>query len=455
MGSAATTIPAVKPLTPGLPPGPRWPSLAQSVAWAVALPWMLEHCRARYGEIFTLKLAGQRKVVVSSTEGVKTVFTAPPGVAPSGARTTVIAPVAGPSSVLTLTGPEHIRIRRLLLPPFHGERMREYEQVILDATRRSMSHWSLDKPVRTQDLTQEITLEVMLRAVFGVEQGRTAAVAQTIGELFKLADLPVALVMALHSPTSNPKRPGGRVGRTLDNLDRVIHEEIALSRADIERKERGDILSLLLQARDEDGRALTDSELRDELVTLLFAGHETTATSITWTIERLIRHPDKLQRLIEEIDAGESDEYLQAVIYETLRLRPVIATVVRILEEPLQVGEYRLPPGTHVSPSLYLTNRDPQVYEEPAEFIPERFIGKRPETFSWIPFGGGIRRCLGASFALLEMKLVLSTVLSELYPSLPRHRGRRFRKEERILLRATLVPWRGGQTVWSRRRAIG
>jgi cytochrome P450 family 135 len=210
-----------------------------------------------------------------------------------------------------------------------------------------------------------------------------------------------------------------------------------------------------MQARDEDGQAMTDSELRDELVSLLLAGHETTATSVAWAIERLVRHPDKLRRLVEEIDAsrdGGSDVYMTAVVNETLRVRPVVPIVARMLQQELEVGGYRLPKGTRVVPSIYLTNRNPRVYERPREFRPERFLTDGPETFSWIPFGGGIRRCIGASFALLEMKLILRTVLGELEPSMPARASGRGEWNRRRAI--TLVPAAGARVVWRRRTAL-
>ena len=452
MASAPTAQTAVELPATSVPAGPRWPGLAQALALAFAQPWLLNRCGARYGEMFTLRFSpGKRQLVmVSGADAVKTVFAAPPEVAPSATGISPIAPVLGPSSVLTLTGEEHMRMRRLLLPPFHGERVGEYEQVVVEATKHSMSSWPLGRPMRLQDQIMEIALEVIMRAVFGVEATRIGEeLRQTIEELFALLGLPVALLLMLRPSSST--RPTGRYGRALENLDRVIYAEITRRRAEADTGERGDILSLLLQARDKDGRELTDAELRDELVTLVMAGHETTATTITWAIERLVRHPAKLERLIAENDAGESDAYMQAVLDETLRVRPVIPMVVRILEEPLQVGKYRLPTGTRVAVSIFLTNRDPRVYERPLEFRPERFLENRPETFSWIPFGGGIRRCLGAPFAMLEMKLILSTVLRELRPSLPRRRGPLFRRGELTLHRAVLVPWGDGRVVWSRR----
>jgi cytochrome P450 family 135 len=456
MASATTATgdppPAAEPPTAaartGLPPGPRVPAVLQTLAWALAPTWVMDGCRRRLGESFTLTFSpsGMKLVLISDPEAVKTVFTAPPEVAPSGAGNSPVASVMGPSSVIVLTGPEHMRQRKLLLPPFHGERMREYEEVIVQATRRDMAGWPLGRPMRLQERTRAITLEVILRAVFGVEAERMGALKEAIGGLLKPMH-PLAIVLvALRRPSL--ERPTGGIGRALDHLDGVIYEELARRRAQVDLAERRDILSLLMQARDEDGQAMTDGELRDELVTLLLAGHETTATSVAWAVERLVRHPQKLRRLQEEIEAG-GEEYMTAVVNETLRVRPVVPIVVRMLKEELRVGSYNLPAGTRVVPSIYLTNRNPRVYGDPESFRPERFLEEGPETFSWIPFGGGIRRCIGASFAQLEMKLILRTMLSELEPSLPggRRQGGEWARRRAI----TLVPARGARVVWARR----
>lgn len=441
-----------EPAAGALPRGPRVPPVVQTFVWALAPTWVMDQCARRYGDAFTLTFgpSGRKLVMVSDPEAVKTVFTAPPEVAPSAANSSPIAPIMGPSSVITLTGPEHMRQRKLLLPPFHGERMREYEEVIVQATRRSMADWPLGEPMKCSERTRAITLEVILRAVFGVEAERMEALREAIGGLLRPAQRPALLLFALRRPSE--KRPTGSIGRGLDHLDAVIYAEIARRRAERDLGERTDILSLLLLARDEDGQAMTDQELRDELVTLLLAGHETTATAVAWAIERLVRHPAKLARLVAEIDADAGDEYMQAVIAETLRVRPVVPMVVRVLQEPLSVGGSELPRGTRVVPSIYLTNRSSRVYDAPEEFRPERFLERPPETFSWIPFGGGIRRCIGASFATLEMKLILGTVLRELSPSVPARGGRLSRNGEWNRRRAiTLVPSGGARVVWRRR----
>ena len=438
-----------------LPPGPRLPATLVTLAWAVAPTWVMDRCFKRFGETFTITFApsGRKLVMISDPDAVKTVFTAPPDIAPSAAGASPVAPIMGPSSVITLIGPEHMRQRKLLLPPFHGERMREYEDVIVDATKHSMAQWPLGRPMRLAQRTRAITLEVILRAVFGVEAERMDPMRDAIRGLLEPVQGPALLLSALRRPTL--ERPTGALGDALDHLDSVIYQEIARRREQSDLGERTDILSLLLLARDESGEPMTDSELRDELVTLLLAGHETTATAVAWAIERLVRHPEKLSRLVAEVDAEEGDEYMQAVVSETLRVRPVVPFVVRMLTEPLTVGGHELPAGARVVPSIYLTNRNPRIYEAPAEFRPERFLenagGRDVNPYSWIPFGGGIRRCIGASFATLEMKLIMRTVLRELTPSMPR-RSSIFRRGEWNRRRAiTLVPAAGARVVWRKR----
>ncbi len=436
-----------------LPRGPRAHPLAQTLAWALAPTWVMDRCARTIGESFTLTFWPSRMklVVLSGPEAVKTVFTAPGDVAPSAAGSSPVRPVMGPSSVLTLIGPEHMRQRKLLLPPFHGERMREYEQTIVEETRGDIATWPLGRPMRVQERTRAITLAVILRAVFGVEAERMEPLREAIGGLMTPMNPLRLLSIALRRPSM--ERPTGAFGRALDRLDAAIYDEIARRRAQADLSERSDILSLLMQARDDDGQAMRDDELRDELVTLLLAGHETTATSVAWAVERLVRHPEKLARLVAEIDAGADagDAYMTAVVNETLRVRPVVPIVARMLTRDFEVDGHTLPAGTRVTPSIYLTNRNARVYDEPERFMPERFLDGAPDTFAWIPFGGGIRRCIGASFAQLEMKLMLRTMLGELEPSLPGS-GARAARDERNRRRAiTLVPSRGARVVWRRR----
>jgi cytochrome P450 family 135 len=453
--TATATVPAPvhldEPPARLLPRGPRMPAAVQTLIWALAPTVLMDRCRRELGEAFTLTFSpsGRHLVMISDPAAVRTVMSASPEIAPSAAGDTPIAAVLGPSSVITLTGPEHMRQRKLLLPPFHGERMRAYEDTIVAATTRDMASWPVGEAMRLSTHTRAITLEVILRAVFGVEAERMSELASAIGQLAE----PMRPLMMLRVMMSRPSndRPPGELGQALERLDGLIYAEIARRREQADLADREDIMSLLLQARDEDGEAMTDAELRDELVSLLLAGHETTATATAWAIERLVRHPHALARLYAEIDAGEGDGYMQAVIHETLRCRPVVPGVVRLLQEPLRVGEHELPTGTRVVCSIYLTNRNSRVYAGPREFRPERFLDQAPDTFAWIPFGGGIRRCIGASFAMLEMRLMLRTMLSELHPSVPR--GSVWRRGELIRRRAiTLVPAGGARVVWTRRR---
>jgi cytochrome P450 family 135 len=443
-----------------VPPGPRAPAFVQTLAWSLAPTWLMDRCARRLGESFTLTFSpsGMQLVLISDPQAVKTLFTAPPEIAPSAAGNSPVRPVMGERSVLILTGSEHMRQRKLLLPPFHGERMREYEQTIVQATRADMQSWPLGEAMRLQERTRAITLEVILRAVFGVEAERMGSLREAIDGL--LAPMQSLRLVWLALRRMSLERPTGAIGRALDHLDEVIYAELARRRVQQDLAERTDILSLLMQARDEAGEPMTDDELRDELVTLLLAGHETTATSVAWAIERLVRHPDKLARLVGEIDAGVEvggERYATAVVNETLRVRPVVPVVARMLTQELELGGYRMPAGTRVMPSIYLTNRNQRVYEDPAAFRPERFLENAPDTFAWIPFGGGIRRCIGASFAQLEMKLMLRTMLSELEPSLPEGRwpslghSRRRSGEWNRRRAITLVPSRGARVVWRKR----
>ncbi len=429
------------------------PPFVQTFAWALAPTWLMDRCARRFGDTFTLRFAGGAPFVhFTDPQDVKTLLTAPEEVAPKpmgGAGAPV--GVLGPNSVSVLTGPEHMRQRKLLLPPFHGEHLRNHERVIVAATRRAMAGLPLGRPARMQRHARLITLEVVMTAVFGVEAERMDAMQATIVSLMGSKQV-IAGLRALVRGTSQ-ERPTGAIGQGLDRLDAQIYAEIENRREQSDLESRSDIMSMLLVARDEDGAQLTDEEVRDELVTLLLAGHETTATTVAWAIERLVRHPDKLARLVAEIDAqreGGGDGYLTAVINETLRVRPPQALVVRRLVQELQVGRFLLPAATRTAVSVYGTNRNPRVYEDPTAFKPERFLQDGPETYSWIPFGGGIRRCIGASLAVLETKLILRTLLAELEPRAPD--GWRARRSERMRWsHRTLIPSRNATVVWRRR----
>jgi cytochrome P450 len=335
--------------------------------------------------------------------------TLPPG------RNATLEPIMGPRSILLLEGAEHLARRKLMLPAFHGERMRAYESVIEEVIDREIDAWRLNEPFRIHPRMQSVTLEVILRAVFGVtEEERLAPMREPLKVLLDQTSSAARQMIGFASMRFEVLArygPWKAFERNRDRVDAVLYEEIAARRADPEVGEREDILSMLIGAEFEDGSTMSDSEVRDQLVTLLLAGHETTATGLAWTFDLLLRNPAVLERLREEILEGKEDDYLRATITESLRLRPVVPIAGRRLVEDLELNGYTLPAGSDISPSIYLAHTRPDVYPEPMEFKPERFLDGGPDTYSWIPFGGGVRRCLGASFAEFEMRIVLRAVI--------------------------------------------
>ncbi len=408
------------PSRAGLPPGPRGPRAVSAARFLLQPTGFLEACRDRYGSLFTLEISKGRIVVLSSDPAVaREVLTGDPALLYAGEGNVVLRPLLGPRSVLLLDGPEHLRQRRLLLPSFHGERMRAYGERIAAIAREQLAHWPVGEPVAARETMQAITLEVILRVVFGVEdRARSERLAEPLRQLLDAAVQPgrLLLLQFTRSEGARPRSPWGRLKQMMAPADAMIYEEIAARRAELAAGSGGrdDILSLLLEARDEDGAPMTDAELRDELMTLLVAGHETTATALSWTLERVTREPAVLARLEREAASGWRDGtvYLDAVITETLRLRPVVPAVVRKLQAPMAFGGWQLPAGVNIAPSIWLIHHDPVLYPEPHAFRPERFLRRRPGTYEWIPFGGGVRRCLGASFALFEMRVVLQEVFA-------------------------------------------
>jgi cytochrome P450 len=383
------------------------PRVLQTAIWSRQAQWMLEQSRARFGRMFTLRIAYEGDwVMVSDPELVKQVFTGDPKIFHAGEGNQILRPILGDNSVLVLDEKQHIGQRRLLLPPFHGERMQAYGEKMREIAVREIESWPTGTPYQLRPRMQAITLEIILETVFGVHGGeRMAPLRDALREFLDLTTNPAVLVPLL---LIGPDRIGGvpAFRRRIDRVDELIYGEIAERRAAEDVAEREDILSMLVAARHEDGSPMSDAEIRDELLTLLVAGHETTATALSWAMERLVRHPEKLERLRDEAFAGD-DAYLTATIQETLRLRPVIVIVIRKLTEPVELGGYELPAGASVTPSIHLIHRDPEIYPEPERFLPERFLDNPPGTYTWIPFGGGIRRCLGAAFAQFEMAVVL------------------------------------------------
>ncbi len=422
MEATAINAAAVGPrAVAGLPPGPRMPRALQTAIWSRQAQWLLEQSRARFGSMFTLKIASEGDwAVISDPELVKQVFTGDPKVFHAGEGNQILRPILGENSVLVLDEKQHIGQRRLLLPPFHGERMQAYGEKMAEIAAREIESWPTGTPYKLRPRMQAITLEIIIETVFGVHGGeRLEPLRTALRDFLDLTSDPRMLApLLLVGPERLHLFPAFR--RRVRRVDELIAGEIAERRGADDLAERDDILSLLVAARHEDGTPMSDAEIRDELLTLLVAGHETTATALSWALERLTRHPQKLERLRDETLAGE-EAYLTATIQETLRLRPVIVIVLRMLTEPVELGGYELPAGARVVPSIHLIHRDPTIYPDPDAFLPERFLDNPPGTYTWIPFGGGVRRCLGAAFAQFEMSVVLRELVRrhEIHPSRP------------------------------------
>jgi cytochrome P450 len=408
---------------PDLPNGPRYPTMIQGVAhWNRPLAF-LERCRARYGGRFTVRFpAAPPFVVLTDPDEIKQVFTAPAEVLHPGEGARVLEPVVGKNSVILLDEGPHMEQRRLLLPAFHGEQMERLSGLMREVAEREVAGWPREGEIALQPRMQRLTLEIILRTVFGLDPGpRLDALREKLAEMLRFGDRPISLM---------PPDPDGALGRVLarfgplaeflrlqSEVDALVFELIDERRD--EDAERDDVLATLLAAHHEDGSPMAAQEIRDELLTLLVAGHETTASSLAWAFERLARSPTVLARLLAAIDADER-EYLTATIQEALRRRPVLPNVEpRLVVEPIEVGGWRYPTDVCLVPNSYLVHHDPAIYPDPYEFRPERFLEQPPGTYTWIPFGGGRRRCIGASFAMLEMEVVMTAILAqrELRPS--------------------------------------
>jgi cytochrome P450 len=398
--------------------------------------WMERRWR-RYGDVFSSRFPIFGRVVyVASPAYVKELFTGDDAVFHAGeANAKPLGSVMGDFSLLTLDDEPHMAQRKLLLPPFHGENVRRYAELVAEVTERELESWPIGEPFALRERMQAVTLEVILRAVFGVrEEERLALYRERIPRLAEIANF------LIWAPISRLPR----FRRILGAVDELIYEEIAVRRADPSAEERGDVLSLLLAARHEDGSPMSDPELRDELMTLLTAGHETTATGLAWAFERLLRTPAALERLTDD---PADDDYLDAVVKETLRVRPVISDIARKLTHDIDLAGYRIPGGTLVLAAIAALHLRPDLYPDPHAFRPERFLGDgAPESYSWIPFGGGVRRCIGASFAQMEMKVALRTIVSR-----ARLRAVDPEPEPARLRNVTTVPGRGARVVLEQR----
>ncbi len=394
-----------------LPPGPSWPRVVQTAGFMVGGARFLEACRRRYGDAVTLQtLFDDRFVMVFDPELVKQVFQGSGHQLHAGEANALLGPILGERSVLLLDGAEHLRHRRLMLPSFHGRRMLAYVETMRARADEQIDGWPLDEPFALLPSMQSLTLGVILQTVFGYQPG--AAQDELRGRLRAMIEplsRPRGLVMirAVLRGRGQPKA-AREFEQRKRAVDEVLYAEIARRRDQPDLADRDDVFSALLLAEDEQGAKLTDREIRDELLTLLLAGHETTATGLAWTFDLLL-HDARVYARAREREA----EYLDALVKEALRIRPVIPGVGRVVrDQPFALNGYEVPPGMEINPSIRTIHRRADLYPSPARLMPERFLGPdTPDTYTWVPFGGGTRRCLGAAFALTEMRVVLDRVL--------------------------------------------
>jgi cytochrome P450 len=392
-----------------LPPGPQLPRALQAVGWTQRpLPW-LEKCHRRYGDTFTLRIRHYGDwVILADPDDVKRVFTAGRAVGVDVANP-LLGPLLGPRSVMLLEEPEHMTRRKLMLPSFHGQAVQADAEMMATVAREEIERWPVGEPFALWPRMQDITLDVVMRAVFGPDSKtpRLQPLRERLRGLTDWMNEPRNLAMlAFFGPGWVIRSRGYR--EAMGAVEEAVMDEVRRRKADPEGGSMG-VVSMLVRAQYEDGSPLSDQDLRDELVTLLSDGP--TSSTLAWTFERLLRHPDKVERLREDVLGGDGS-YLDAVVKETLRLRPPVPVVVRNLLEPMRLGGHDLPAGTTVAPCIHLIHRDERHYPEAHRFLPERFVGKQPGTYTWIPFGGGVRRCLAASYAEMEMKRVLRIVLA-------------------------------------------
>jgi cytochrome P450 len=434
------------------PPSIEQPPLLQTLRFNQRQIQFVFRARRQLGEVFRMRgMIPGGPVITSHPDHVRSLFTAKPEEAPSLTGESPLRPILGPNSVLTAVGPRHMRQRKLLLPPFHGEAIDQYTQMIAAAAEREIDRWPVGSPFALAPRMQAITLDVIMAGIFGIEgkpeRGtREHRLRQTIRRLVAASTWPTAQIGELMNIGREEAIGPMRLG--VAALDRATYPVIEARRKAEDLGERRDILSLLLQARTEEGEALSDKELRDELLTLVLAGHETTANSLAWTWERLVRTPAAHERLREAVrSGGDASEEIEATIVEGMRSRPVIPMIGRRVKRHWRLGEYAVAPETPVTMSILLVHHREDVYPQPFEFKPERWLGRKPGTYEWIPFGGGIRRCLGAALAMAEQRVVLEAMARRLdleaddpAPERAVHRN------------VTMIPSRGASVVIRSRR---
>ncbi len=410
------------------------------------------HYRDRFGDVWSPRgyVPGQA-AVTCHPDHIRSLFKAPPDQVPTLAAESPLRPVLGPSSVLTSNGPRHLRQRKLLLPPFHGEAIARYEQMIADAASREIDRWPTGRPFALAPRMQAITLDVIMAGIFGIEGSPHPGTVEhglrvAIRELLRSSTMPGAKLAEWMNIGHD--EPFGLTWLGLLVPDRCVYAIIRKRRREADLEQRTDILSLIMRARTEEGQTLTDKELRDELMTLVLAGHETTANQLAWAWERLVRTPAAYERLREAVrSGGDAEEVIESTITEAMRVRPVIPITGRRVAVPWRLGDYGVPPRTPVAASILLLHHREDLYPDPFAFRPERWEGRKPGTYEWIPFGGGTRRCLGAALAMAEQRVVLRAMASRLdleapdpKPERPKHRN------------VTMIPARGGRVILRGRR---
>ncbi len=442
---------------PSLPPGPRQPSAFQFAATWLRPGAALGGLRRRYGHRFTVKLPfGLPFVMLSDPDEIRELLQAPPELLHPGEGGRILEPVVGPWSLLLLDEEAHLEHRRMLLPAFHGERLKLLTGLMAELTDRELDSWPTGETVALHPRLQRLTLEIILRAVFGLERGeRLDELRAALTRVLAISESPVSLML----PTVQRWAPWlgvvRRLRRLLADTDELILAQVRERREAFERAELGDVspdvLAMLLAAQHADGEPMSEHELRDELVTALVAGHETTASQLAWLFMQLAREPRVVERLQAELDAGVEDTYLTATIHEIQRLRPVLPNAMpRVTTEAVRIGDWEYPAGTALLVSSWLVHHDPTLYPKPYAFRPERFVGVAPGTYTWLPFGGGRRRCIGAAFAQQEMKIVVAAVLRRFAITAERPEFERTARRS-----ITFSPARGASVILRPRQASG
>src|SRR5690349_3919697 len=421
-----------------LPPGPPLPKWLQMIVFLRYWPRFVAACRRRYGKVFTIRAAMTPPMVyLTEPAEIKKVFAGDPSVFHAGEANAILGGLLGDTSVLVIDDDVHRERRRLMLPPFHRDAVAKQVEQMTEIAAANIDGWPVGRPFAVAPKASEITLEVILRTVIGAsDPARLAALRAVMPRLLNVTQW---TSVALAWPRLQQLRPWRALAERIQEADRLLYAEIAERRADPHLDERTDALAMLVRSTDEDGRTLSDRELRDQLMTLLVAGHDTTATALSWALERLTRHPAILAKAVHAADTGD-DEYLDAVAKETLRIRPVVPDVGRVLKEPVELAGYRLPAGVLVAPGIGLVHSNSRQYPEPDRFDPDRMVGATPGPTTWFPFGGGNRRCLGATFAMVEMRVVLREVLRRVDLCTTAEAGER-QKVKHVIL----VPHRGAR----------